>query len=149
MGRPVTPEAKERARARSRAFYAANPEYFRSYHGDRGRRARYNAARRTDEYRARYKLWPAYGLRARRTRPVAQAPQLDVDAMTEQAMFLAGLKTPPDPTFDAGWRDLVQEAVLAMLEGRDPAEAVKAERSRIRIAQTFVRSDVVIERIAA
>lgn len=65
--------------------------------------------------------------------------------MTEQAMLLAGLQTPPDPLYDAGWRDLVQEAVLALLEGRDPVEAVKEERRRIRAAQTFVRSDVAIE----
>lgn len=68
MGRPVTPEAKDRARARSRAFYAANRGYFRSYHADPARRARWNAERRTPAYRARCKLWPSYGLRAEKSR---------------------------------------------------------------------------------
>lgn len=59
--------------------------------------------------------------------------------MTEQAMALVGLETTPDPTYDAGWRDLVQEAVLAMLEGRDPVTAVRLMRSQIRAAQLLVR----------
>jgi hypothetical protein len=69
--------------------------------------------------------------------------------MTEQAMALVGLTTVPDPTYDAGWRDLVQEAVLAMLEGRDPIEAIRACRSELRLAQSFVRDQLVIERIEA
>lgn len=62
-------------------------------------------------------------------------------------MALAGLEVLPDAAFDAGWRDLVQEAVLAMLEGRDPAAAVKAERSRHRQAQMHVRDELFMAQL--
>jgi hypothetical protein len=64
-------------------------------------------------------------------------------------MHLVGLASVPDAEYDAGWRDLVQEAVLAMLEGRDPVAAVKAERSAIRLALTHVRGDDAFSGLAA
>lgn len=140
--------AKERARARSRAYYAANREYFRAYHADPDRRARWNAERRTPEYRARAKQWPSYGVWRRQRADPPRPPQLDVDDLTEQAMAIAGLDEIPDPAFDAGWRDLVQEAVLAMLEGRDPVAAVREQRSVHRLALSHVRDELVMGELA-
>lgn len=144
-----SPEARERARARSRAYYAAHRDYFRSYHSDPERRARWNAERRTPEYRERAKAWPSYGIWRRRRADPPRPPQLDLDDLTEQAMAIAGIDSVPDPAYDAGWRDLVQEAVLALLEGRDPEAAVRAERSRIRAAQLHVRDERVMLDVAA
>lgn len=130
-------EARERARARNRAYYLANKGYFRAYHADRGRRARWNTERRTAEYHARMKLWPSYG----RWHPTQgpPPPQVEVDELTQRAMEIVGISSLPDPALDSGWRDLIQEAVLAMLEERDPAAAVKAERARMRADQIHVR----------
>lgn len=144
-----SPEAMARKRERARAYYATHRSYFQAYHSEPSRRARWNAERRTPEYRARASAWPSQGIRRAGTPPPRHAPQLDVDAMTEQAMGLVGLEAIPDATYDAGWRDLVQEAVLAMLEGRDPVAAIRAMRSQIRAAQLLVRDPVVMEGLAA
>lgn len=141
-------EAIARKREYARAYYATHRAYFQAYHSEPSRRARWNAERRTPEYRARAMQWPSQGIRRAGTPPPKHTPQLDVDGMTEQAMALVGIATVPDATYDAGWRDLVQEAVLAMLEGRDPLEAVKAMRSQIRAAQLLVRDPVVMEGLA-
>jgi hypothetical protein len=143
-----SPEARARARERSRAYYAANRDYFRAYHADPGRRAVENSARRTEEFHAKARAWPSYNA-ARLVVGPPPPPQLEIDDLTKQAMAIAGLESMPDQAFDAGWRDLVQEAVLALLEGRDPAEAVRAQRSVHRLAQAYVRDERVMAGIAA
>lgn len=64
-------------------------------------------------------------------------------------MAIVGLEATPDALYDAGWRDMVQEACLALLEGRDPVAAVRAIRTEIRAALLLVRDPRAMEGIAA
>jgi aspartate/methionine/tyrosine aminotransferase len=65
-------------------------------------------------------------------------------------MVLAGFAEALESEYDAGWRDIVQEAALALLEGRDPREAARAARSEFRRAnQLFIRDPQLLEELAA
>lgn len=63
------------------------------------------------------------------------------DPLFEQARQAAHMKNGSAFSVDWGQNDILGEAVLAILEGRDPREAVKAHRkneNRHRYATTFV-----------
>jgi hypothetical protein len=57
--------------------------------------------------------------------PLVAIPYFEVDELTQRAAeFARWTVTPTTGQFDSGDRDIVQDVVLAMLEGRDPKRAL-------------------------
>src|SRR5262245_42374941 len=115
------PPAAKRDAAYYRAWRAAHPEY-------RARQVRLRNERRRLHGRGDR----AAEYAARRGRPIPPLPGLHHGhALFERARGIVGARTTTlvslaDPLYD----DLVAEATLALLEGADPAEAVRRYRAR-------------------
>lgn len=119
------------------------PEYYRAYRRKHRARLREqeNARRRTPEFHARRRALPSrqsayraareYPGRNEQRQSVASAPlpaPYTGHPLLEQARQLAG-SWYGNTLYDAGREDAAGEAVLALLEGRDPREAIRAYRA--------------------
>ena len=124
-----------------RKYRAANPEY-RKREAERSRRRKAEKGRgdRTEEYRRR-----AERLRQRRLREAADHGCLAESSILRKARALAVEIRKPDrrtTLWDDTHDDLVGIAVVALCEGKDPAEAMRSWLKKERSHRFYKRGSV-------